>query len=528
MLSEPTKSNSDPDATDGKGFLLALGLPIAVIAYFVGASLPYAEDASPTIGGFAVAVTGLTAWCWLTRCLPLAPASLIPLALFPFLGVRSTADAAAAYAHPILWLFFGGFILAMAIERWGLHRRLALHIIARLGLRPRRLVLGFIVAGLFLSMWISNTGTSLMLLPIGLALVDRVKKLKILDDAACHRFTIALLLGLAYGCSVGGMATPIGTAPNLLYLSAYQEHADPVLSPSFSFPQWIGLILPISILLGFLIWICLAYVIFRLPRGDARAGGVILEELRGLPALSSAERRLITVFAIAVLLWVTRQDVPLGDDSVIHGWSHYLGFRGENRKFVEDGSVAVLMAILTFFIPSGGKGSPPLMDWKTARNLPFDILILLGGGIGIAKALETSGVCGALANALQPVVAAVPPFFAVALTVGMVTFLTEITSNTATTALMLPVLAATGVAAEIDPRLLMFPATLAASCAFMLPIATPPNAVVFSSGRVRMGEMARAGLLLNLISIVVLSIATWLILVPGLGIDPGSVPEWWR
>ena len=134
MLSEPTKSNSDPDATDGKGFLLALGLPIAVIAYFVGASLPYAEDASPTIGGFAVAVTGLTAWCWLTRCLPLAPASLIPLALFPFLGVRSTADAAAAYAHPILWLFFGGFILAMAIERWGLHRRLALHIIARLGL----------------------------------------------------------------------------------------------------------------------------------------------------------------------------------------------------------------------------------------------------------------------------------------------------------------------------------------------------------------------------------------------------------
>jgi solute carrier family 13 (sodium-dependent dicarboxylate transporter), member 2/3/5 len=528
-VSDSDESSANPvagEVVDVHPKRLLLGFVVAVGLGFASLWLPFESGVASTGGALAVGVTGLTAWCWLTRCLPLAPASLIPLALFPLLGISSTKSVATAYAHPILWLFFGGFVLAMAIERWGLHRRLALHIIARVGLRPRRLVLGFIAAGLFLSMWISNTATSLMLLPIGVALIDRVRKLGVLGDAASKRLSTALLLGLAYGCSLGGMATPIGTAPNLLFLASYQEAVAPN-APDFSFPQWIALMLPIAILFAVIVWACLVFFTFKLPKGDARSGELIREELRSLPRLSSAEKRLLMVFGLAVLLWVTRKDVPLSSGHVIPGWSTLLGFTGATKNFVQDGSVAVLMAILTFFIPSGDRGSPPLMDWKTARGLPFDILFLLGGGIAIAAVLEQSGVCGAMANVLKPLVENVHPFFAVLLTVAMMTFLTEVTSNTATTALMLPILSVTSVAAGLDPRLLMLPATIAASCAFMLPIATPPNAVVFASGRLRMGEMVRAGFLLNLISIALLSLATWFGLVPALGIEPNTVPEWW-
>jgi sodium-dependent dicarboxylate transporter 2/3/5 len=523
---DTTPSNREVEIVDVHPARLLLGLIVAGVFGFASLYLPFPSDVNVTVGGLAVGVTVLTAWCWLTRCLPMAPSSLIPLAAFPLLGVSNTKSVATSYAHPILWLFFGGFILAMAIERWGLHRRLALHIISRIGLRPRRLVLGFIASGLFLSMWISNTATSLMLLPIGVALIDRIRRLGVLGEAACKRLSTALLLGLAYGCSIGGMATPIGTAPNLLFLASYQEAVSPT-APDFSFPQWIMLMLPIALLFGVVIWISLVFFTFKLPKGDNKSGQLIKEELQALPRLTVAEKRLMLVFGVTVILWVTRKDVPLSAGNVIPGWATLLGFTGESKNFVQDGSIAVLMAILTFFIPSAGRGSPPLMDWKTARGLPFDILFLLGGGIAIAAVLQQSGVSAAMANVLKPIVENVHPFVAVVLTITMMTFLTEVTSNTATTALMLPILSVTSVAAGLDPRLLMLPATLAASCAFMLPIATPPNAVVFASGRLKMGEMARAGFLLNLISITLLSLATWWILVPALGIEPKVVPEWW-
>lgn len=508
--------------------VLMWGLLAAALGTGAGLLLEYPDGRPALTGAFAVGLTTLVAWCWLTRCLPLAAASLLPLALFPVFGVLDSRTAAQAYASPIIWLFFGGFVLALGIERWGLHRRLALHIIVRVGLRPRRLVLGFMLAGLFLSMWISNTATSLMLLPIGVALLQRLDKEEGLPALARERLSTCLLLGIAYGCSVGGIATPIGTGPNLIFLDQYEQRVDPAAgADSLSFLQWMLMVAPVSIAFGLLIWAGLVFFLHRLPAGDRTSGSLIREELLALGPMSPAERRMLYLFVATVLLWVTRKDLDLGSVT-IYGWAHFLGFVGGQRNFVEDGSVAVLAAVAAFLIPARPGAREALMDWPTARRLPWDILLLLGGGIAIAKALDVSGVCAGLALALEPVVRSVPAPVAVLVTVFLVTFLTEVTSNTATTSIMLPVLAATGVAAEMDPRMLMLPATLAASCAFMLPIATPPNAVVFSSGRLSFAQMARTGFLLNLATVVLLSLYTWFVLRPVLGMEADVIPSWWR
>ncbi|MHC4077333.1 MAG: SLC13 family permease [Planctomycetota bacterium] len=504
---------------------LFLGVVLGAVAFWLSGYLTFpTEDAYP--GRMALAVTVLTATCWLSQCLPLAPASLIPLALMPLLGVAPMSQVAPAYADPILWLFFGGFVLALAIQRWNLHRRIALTVIAKVGLRPRRLVLGFMLAGLALSMWISNTGTSLMLLPIGIALIDRLDKGGMLDREALPGFGVALMLGIAYGCSVGGTATPIGTGPNLLFLSRY-ERLEQVGAPPITFLDWMVLFVPFAILLGLLIWAILVFVLYRLPKGSARAGEVIHEELRKMGRMSSAERRVLVLFGIAVLLWVTRRG----------GWADLLGLEVLQQtgagttmtiQFTADGTVALLVAICAFLVPSGGRGSPTLMNWQTARQLPWEILILLGGGIAIADAFKETGLSVALAGLLRPAVDALSPILAIALIVLLVTFLTEVTSNTATTALMLPLLASMAHGTGQDPRMFMLPAAIAASCAFMLPIATPPNAVVFSSGRVTMGQMARCGVLLNFVSVAVITLWAWIWLFPLLGVDPGATPAWWK
>ncbi|MEE9126080.1 MAG: SLC13 family permease [Planctomycetota bacterium] len=495
---------------------LLLGAVLASVAFWLAGYLTFeTEDAYP--GRMALAIAVLTATCWLSQCLPLAPASLIPLALMPLLGVLPIKQVAPAYADPILWLFFGGFVLAMTIQRWNLHRRIALNVIAKVGLRPRRLVLGFMLAGLLLSMWISNTGTSLMLLPIGMALIDRVDKSGMMDRETLPRFSVALMLGIAYGCSVGGTATPIGTGPNLLFMSRY-ERLEQLGAPPITFLNWMVMFVPFAILLSLLIWATLVFVVHRLPKGTAKAGEVIHEELREMGRISSAESRVLILFGIAVLLWVTWRG----------GWADLLGLETAAVQFTADATVALLVAICAFLVPSGGRGSPPLMDWATARQLPWEILILLGGGIAIADSFNETGLSAALAEVLRPAVNALSPILAIAVIVLLVTFLTEVTSNTATTALMLPLLASMAKATGQDPRMFMLPAAIAASCAFMLPIATPPNAVVFSSGRLTMGQMVRTGVLLNFASVVVITLWAWFWMFPILGVDLTAAPAWWK
>jgi sodium-dependent dicarboxylate transporter 2/3/5 len=502
--------------------LLLVSLLLGGLAWFAAGRLQFAPDQDSHAGRITIAVTVLTAGCWLLQALPLAAASLLPLVLFPLLGAHGVRATAPAYADPILWLFFGGFVIALATERSGLHRRIALGVIRLCGLAPRRLVLGHLLAAVLVSMWINNTATCLMLVPIGWAAVERFAATGQLDAAATRRLGAGTMLAIGYGASIGGIGTPIGTAPNLTFFKFWhdleQQGAPPIL-----FVDWLLAFAPVALGFALVAWLLLAFVLFRLPPGRGGAGDAVAAELRAMPPMRAPERRMLVLFVLLLLAWVTRGDVRISATTVLPGWGSALGMHG-----IDDGTVALAAAIALFVIPSGERDGRALMDWQTARQMPWDILLLLGGGVAIADAFDDNGVSHALGVAMGPVVGGADPLLALALVILFMTFLTEVTSNTAITALALPLLLATARAAEVDPRLLLLPATIAASYGFMLPIGTPPNAVVYATGKVTIGEMARAGLVLNLVSAAFLTLAFWFWVLPWFGVDPDVRPPWFR
>ena len=483
-----------------------------------------ALSAMPDAARRTLAVAAITATWWVTVAIPIPATSLLPLVLFPALGVLPSGKVATSYANNNIFLFMGGFILALGIQRWGLHRRIALLIVSAIGSDPSRMVLGFMIASAFLSMWISNTATTLMMLPLALAVIAA------LGSADAESFPPALLLGTAYGASIGGLATPIGTPPNISFqriLEILYEAA-----PSFSFGHWTLAFFPLVALFLPLAWIVLTRVSFPL-KSEVRGRGrqVMREELRRLGPMGSAERRMLWLFAITAGLWISRGDLAFGGFT-IPGWAGILE-RWIGPPFVaanlHDATVAVTMAIVAFIVP----GEPDtnsrrraLMDWETARELPWGILLLFGGGFALALAFKESGLSLHLGEIFGARLEGLPAVVLVAATCLLLTFLTELTSNTATTEVMLPVLAGTAGALAIHPLLLMLPATLSASCAFMLPVATPPNAIVFGSGKIEMRHMIRAGIVLNLLGVMLIT-AVFLTLSSGLlGIDLTHVPTW--
>lgn len=506
----------DTITKDAHPYRLLLGVALAVVLHALAGLLPYADGVDVGAAQMAAAVTALVAVAWLTGALALGAASLLPLVLLPLLGVMPIDQAATAYAHPIVVMYFGGFVLALGVERWGLHRRLALNIILRAGVKPGRLVLGFMVAAALLSMWLNNTSTTLLLLPIAVALVESMNRAGAISEGGQKHFAFALLIGIAYACSIGGMATPIGTPPNAIFMGVYSPFEEAGAEP-VTFLLWLAVGLPLVVVLLPLVWLLLTKVLAPLESGVPAARGVVETEARALAPMDHAERRMLGLFILVALLWTTRDDLDLGKIGTIPGWWHL--FPVENAKAIGDGAVAVFVAILAFLVPSGRKPGQALMNWGTAKKLPWDILLLMGGGIAIARSFEVTGLAEAVGLALKPVAGGLPPLLLVPLVCVGMTLLTEVTSNTATTALLLPILASTATALGIDPLLLMLPATFSASCAFMLPIATPPNAIVFSSGMIPMGRMARTGLWINLLGVVVITLVTWLIAVPVLGID---------
>lgn len=507
--------------------LLGPGLVVAVLVFFAARLLPFTTPLQVWQGSVTAAVTVFVAWCWLSGALPLAPASLLPLGLLPLLGAQRTKDVTVGYSDPILWMFFGGFVLALAIERCGLHRRVALRTIALFGVRPRRLVLGFLMAATGISMWINNTAVSLMLLPIGWATVQRIEQEGLLAPGVARGLATAIMLAIAWGSSIGGVATPIGTAPNLIFFSTYQPMVSAGRAEPVSFLAWMLAFAPFSILLAILGWGVLVAA-FRLPRGEASTGNEILAEVAALPRMNQAEWTVLGLFALTVFAWITRGEFRIGDGGSVPGtgWGRlpetWLGLPREKDDFVQDGSLAVLAAALAFVLPMQGWKGPRLMDWATARKMPLEILFLIGGGVAIANAFERTGLSAAIGEAMKPALATCPAWLAVVLTTALLTFLTEFTSNTAINSLMLPILASIAGAAGIDPRLLMLPCTVAASCGFALPVGTPPNTVVFSTGKVSMRDMVRTGIVLDLVSIAVLSAWMWFYVVPVLGIRVGS------
>ncbi len=502
----------------------------AVAATVIGAALlvvPLLVE-MPSAARKTLAVTVWMAAWWMTVAVPIPVTSLLPLVLFPVLGVLTSAATATNYANDIIFLFLGGFILALGIQRWGLHRRIALHVVHRIGTNPSRTVLGFMLATAFLSMWISNTATTLMMLPIALAVIASMRE--VAGGLRLGGFAPALLLGIAYSASIGGLATPIGTPPNIAFLRIL-EILYPQ-APAISFGRWFVCFLPLVLVFLPIAWLLLTRVVHRLRRGVVGAGAeVIRDELAALGAMRPAEKRMAWIFLVTALLWITRGDLDLG---AIHlpGWAGLvergLGLEGFS-SYLHDATVAMAMALAMFVLP-GDRGESgevrKLMDWQTAVQLPWGILLLFGGGFALAQAYKDSGLSQFLGESFAGQVQDLHPILLIASVCLLLTFLTEVTSNTATTQVMLPVLAGAAGAMGVQPLLLMIPATLSASCAFMLPIATPPNAIVFGSGEIEMREMIRAGVLLNLIGVVLITLIFYFLTARLLGLDLTTLPDW--
>ena len=434
--------------------------------------------------GWRTAAVGLlmAVW-WMTEALPIAATSLVPLVAFPVLGVAPVDEAAVPYFSPIVLLFLGGFLLAKGMERWGLHRRLALVVLARVGGAPRRVLAGFIATAGLLSMAVSNTATAVMMLPIASSAAATLR-----EDGAPSAFDATLLLGVAYACSVGGMGTLIGTPTNALLAGFVAE----TYGVDLSFAGWLAVGLPFAIL-------GLGVVYAVLSRFPDRVGGVAPDRVAAFAAWVRAarvdlgpatppERRVGAVFAVVAVLWTTR---PLWEAAV---------------PGASDAGIALLGALVLFAAPAGSEGgagrAERLLDWPTAVTIPWGVLLLFGGGLSLAGAVDASGLAAWIGGRLGGV-AALPPLLVVGVIVAVVVALTELTSNTATAAAFLPVLAALPFAG--DPLVLLIAVTFAASCAFMLPVATPPNAIVFGSGRLEMGQMMRAGVVLNVVFVILVT-----------------------
>ncbi|MBC9888875.1 MAG: DASS family sodium-coupled anion symporter [Opitutae bacterium] len=467
-----------------KNYSILLGLAGSAIGYYVLFSL----SGSHAIAGMAATAVLMGLW-WITQALPLASTSLMPVICYPLFGIRTTAETAQSYMNPMIMLFIGGFLIAVAMQRWNLHKRIALHIISWLGSRPQGLVLGFMLASAFLSMWISNTATAMMMVSIGLAVISQIDET--IRGKGRNALVQALMLSIAYGCSSGGVATLVGTPTNLVFISLQKE-----LFPDMqeiTFGSWILLGLPLTLGLILLIWTVLTQVYLRRIRRVKLDPDYFKEKVMELPPMSPAEKRIASIFLVTCLLWIFRKTLVIGSFS-LPGWSTFWEPLGR----LDDGVVAVFMATLLFVIPAK-QGSKRLLEGKAFFKIPWNILLLISGGFALAGGFIASGLSEFLAGSITGL-AGFPPFLMILAICLGISFLTELTSNVATVSMFLPILAALAPSLGIHPYTVMIPATIAASMAFMMPVATPPNAIVFSSGKVTVPQMAKFGFWLNLLT----------------------------
>ncbi|PMR75044.1 SLC13 family permease [Billgrantia endophytica] len=441
------------------------------------------SDPAWTCAGLAL----LMATWWSTEAIPIPVTSLLPLVLVPALGIGSMSDAASSYANPIIYLFLGGFLLGISMQYWNLHRRIALHVLKVVGHQPRRQIAGFMIATGFLSMWVSNTATAIMMLPIGMSVINLLGDS---DPRELSRYATALLLAIAYSASIGGVATLIGTPPNAL-LAAYLAEDRGI---EIGFAQWMLVGLPISVVMMVSAWWWLTRRNFNIQTGNG-GGTMISDELNKLGRMTAPEARVGIIFLLAALAWVVR---PLINDMGL-GW-------------LSDTSIAIAAGIALFLVPSGRGNGERLMIWEEAQKLPWGILLLFGGGLALAGSISRSGLAEWIAEQLG-VFGAFPLLALVGIVVLVIIFLTEITSNTATAAAFLPLLGALAMSQGISPLLITVPAAIAASCAFMMPVATPPNAIVFATGHMKIQSMMRAGFALNLLCTVLVTLMAYFLIV---------------
>ncbi len=465
------------------------GIALSLIVYFI---MP--GDVAHTAKLTAAVAVLMGVW-WMTEALPIPATALVPLVLFPTLGDSNINDVGAAYGNNVIFLFMGGFMLALAMQRWNLHRRMALLTLKMMGPKPGAMIGGFMIATGFLSMWVSNTATAVMMLPLGMSVLLLVAKVvpdmgkKATTDngevIVKSKFGTALMLGIAYSASIGSLGTIIGTPPNTLLVGYLDEN----FGIQIGFGQWMLVGVPLAIVFMFLAWLLLTKVLFK-PEISEIPGGrqLINDELKMLGKVSSGEKRVLVLFITAAVLWI---GVPLV-------WS---------TPPISDAGIAILIGLLLFTVPSGTARGVRLLDWQSAVQLPWGVLLLFGGGLALSAQFSSSGLTewiGTTASGLG----GMPVWLIVGVIALAILGLTELTSNTATAATFLPVAGGIALGIGADPLLLTIPVALAATCAFMLPVATPPNAVAFGTGYVKIGEMVKGGLWLNLIAVVLVTVVT--------------------
>lgn len=494
-----------------------IGLFLGPLLFFITILFLDFDPDKPIITRMAAIAILMAVW-WITDAIPLFATALLPIILYPLLGIMKGKAIAPIYVNSTIFLFMGGFMIALTMERWNLHKRMALVIIRFIGGGPSRIILGFMVAAAFLSMWISNTATAIMMVPIGLAIVSQMEAK--FDVKETHKFTVGLMLGIAYACSVGGMATLVGTPPNLSFARIY-EITFPTAKP-IAFGMWFIMGLPLCIVMMGVIWVTLTKIFFRVPPHITVDRSIVDKEYEELGPISYEERIVLTIFSLTAILWIFRKTLNLGFVK-IPGWSQLLPY----PKLIDDGTVALFMAMLMFLIPVRSKEatSPTIMGPDVVQKIPWNIVLLFGGGFAMAKGFQVTGLSGLIGQQFSGL-AGMPTILMIMIICFGLTFLTEVTSNTATTQMILPILASLAVDMQTNPLLLMIPATLSASCAFMMPVATPPNAIVFGSGRIRIAEMARVGIFINIIGVIVISLFFYVVGTAIFSIDANVFPEW--
>lgn len=499
------------------GFFLGLFL-------FCGVLFIIPEQAMPSSAKRMAAIALLMAVWWITEAIPIPATALLPIVLFPLLEIMQTGSVTINYGHHLVFLFLGGFIIALTIERWNLHKRLALHIINFIGNDPKFIILGFMIATAFLSMWISNTATTMMMIPIALAVIYQVTGEKDGDQfkRGKNNFAVALMLAIAYAASIGGIATLIGTPPNLVFIGILKSNFPGV--PNISFLQWMLFALPFSILFLPLAWFYLVFLASPVKAIKRETNkNVIKNELKQLGPMTQPERMTLIIFIITAFLWLFRSDFDFGTIK-IPGWAGLMGL----KDYVHDSTVAIGMAILTFIIPAKTKNedkSKTLMDWSCVSRIPWGILILFGGGFALANGFQESGLTIWLGEQLSTF-GYLPLIVIIILISAMTTLTTEFASNTAMATTLLPIIAGLAVALQVNPMLLMIPATISSSTAFMLPVATPPNAIVFGSGYLQIKDMVKVGIVMNIIGLLLIVCLMYLSAGYIFDLDWHSLPAW--
>jgi len=511
-LEVPEVSSRPPSRPTGRwGIPIGLALFVLLLAFFDP------DPEHPSVGPMAAVATLMAVW-WITEAAPLAATSLLPFVLFPILGITGSKAIAPFYINSTIFLFLGGFLIALAMERWNLHRRIALRTLLWFGRSPSLLVLGFMTACGFLSAWISNTATAVAMLPVGMAILAGLEERWGRERTAT--LGVALMLGIAYACSIGGVATLVGTPPNLAFKVIF-ENTFPE-APTITFASWCLVGIPLSLVMLLTSWFVLTHWLYppdpsvRIERGTLHAQYLALGPMR-------REEKLVAVmFVSTALLWIFRANIDFGIFT-LPGWSEIFG----DPRLIDDGTVAMFMALLLFFIPARQGGQTQrLLSADVFSRVPWGIILLFGGGFALAAGFKDSGLSGWLAQTFFSSLSQFSVLLIVLFTCLAMTFLTELTSNTASTQLVLPILAAAALAQAIHPMLIMIPATLSASMAFMMPVATPPNAIVFGSGRLSVKQMARAGLVLNFIGVIVVTTVVYVIGGPALGLTAPDLPAW--